>query len=53
LTGTTPAGLQLLSGVTGAGGAATFLVTAPLGTLEFVASAGSVRANAVELVSAR
>jgi hypothetical protein len=51
LAQTTAAGLELLSGVTRADGVATFLATPSLGMSEFVASAGGVQSNAIELVT--
>jgi hypothetical protein len=43
--------LPTLTGVTGAGGVATFLATPSLGTSEFVASAGGVQSNAIQLTA--
>jgi hypothetical protein len=48
---TSPLGVQTLTAVTEATGLATFLATGLLGTAEYVASAGGVQSNAIELTS--
>ena len=49
LTRTAAGGSQTLAGLTGATGAATFLASGVAGTTEFIASAGGMQSNAVEL----